>query len=58
MLGAIVSIVGAGTGLQELLMSAGMDSLGAVELHRELCRHVLYARRFHALHAEPPARLA
>ena len=36
----IVSIVGASTGLQAPLMSAGMDSLGAVELHRELCRWV------------------
>ena len=36
----IFSIVGASVGLQASLMSAGMDSLGAVELHRELCRWV------------------
>ena len=37
-LGGIVSILGPGIGLQAPLMSAGLDSLGAVELHRELCK--------------------
>ena len=37
-LGGIAGIAGAGVGPDAPLMSSGLDSLGAVELHRELCR--------------------